>query len=268
MIYAIWDQPGFPIPNTQLTLKGYSRAACRTSFYIPELKLALDCSLPFNFTADNVFITHKHSDHMCEIHMYDLSNKSKGHIYVPNEIKGFIINFIQSANETASNIRGVNYNDKFDIKFGNNNYLINIFRCYHSTTCVGYGISQTRTKLLDEYKNLTKKEIIEIKKSGIVITKECEYNLFCYLGDTTIEVFNDISIFNFCTIIVECTFLYDEHLEMAKEKTHMHWSQLQPIILTHPNNFFILYHFSTRYSDKNILYFFENKITSNMKLWI
>lgn len=45
------------------TMVGYSRAADRTFFYIPELKLGLDAGGCRGRQPDYTFITHTHIDH-------------------------------------------------------------------------------------------------------------------------------------------------------------------------------------------------------------
>ena len=68
------------IPNTQLTLMGYSVAARNTAFYIPEMKIMLDCGIENEYIPDHIFITHCHADHSKNIplNIVQLSNiKSK-----------------------------------------------------------------------------------------------------------------------------------------------------------------------------------------------
>jgi putative mRNA 3-end processing factor len=51
------------LDKIKLTLTGYSRAAYRTGFYIPELGIMLDAG-PQNFNKpSHIFITHAHADH-------------------------------------------------------------------------------------------------------------------------------------------------------------------------------------------------------------
>lgn len=63
-------------------------------------------------------------------------------------------------------------------------------------------------------------------------------------------------IFKYPIIMVECTFILECDYLKAKEKKHMHWNDLEPIIRSHPNNNFILYHFSKKYTRESIDEFF------------
>lgn len=50
------------IPNTNLVLTGYSRAADSTYFYIPQLKISLDMGgTDKSYRSELFFITHSHS---------------------------------------------------------------------------------------------------------------------------------------------------------------------------------------------------------------
>ena len=81
------------------------------------------------------------------------------------------------------------------------------------------------------------------------------------------EIVENQDIFKYKVIMIECNFILDEHLDKAKETQHIHWSQLKPIIESHPNNKFILYHFSLRYKPSIIEDFFKDK-PSNCYPWI
>lgn len=45
-VYNVWNKcPAIKVPNTSFTIKGWSVAAHRTNFYIPELKIMLDAGI-------------------------------------------------------------------------------------------------------------------------------------------------------------------------------------------------------------------------------
>ena len=106
-----------------------------------------------------------------------------------------------------------------------------------------------------------------MKLSGIEITNTIEVPQFCYMGDTDERIFTNPIIQKYPTIIVECTFLYDEHLKNAQKDKHMHWSKLKPFIEIYTDITFILIHFSSRYSDDEINDFFKDKKLENMLVW-
>ena len=81
-------------------------------------------------------------------------------------------------------------------------------------------------------------------------------------------MFFKMNIFGYKHIIVECTILNEEEKESAYSHGHIYWGDLKTIVKNHPDNQFILIHFSTRYSDDEIIEFFnkENLDTFFLKL--
>eukprot|EP01034_Spumella_vulgaris_P025751 gene25751-32240_t len=108
----------------------------------------------------------------------------------------------------------------------------------------------------------------ELKRSGVNINYEVEFPLFVYLGDTSHIVLQETAIEKYRTIMIECTFILDEDLEQATHTQHMHWSQLAPYVASHPDNTFIIYHFSQRYKATEILEFFDKLALNNVLPWV
>jgi ribonuclease Z len=68
------------------------------------------------------------------------------------------------------------------------------------------------------------------------------------LCDTTTSIYEEHKqIFDYKWIICECTFLDADTYDLAKKSKHTHWFDLRDIIVAHPENMFILIHFSMRY---------------------
>jgi len=283
----IWKKiPSIKIPFTSLSLTGYSRAARNTAFYIPEMKVMLDCGIENEYIPDHIFITHCHADHSKNIPMniVQLSNtkskeKKKVNYYVPNAMtdltKDFIHSFyVMSKNNlkhkahSKYNLIGVNDNSRIEILIRNKKFIIEIIKCDHTVPCVGYGFIELRTKLKEEYLNLSKEEIINIKKSGKEIQNIVEFPLFCYLGDSTEKVFSNDLLKKYPVIMTECTFLYPDQKENARHKKHIHIDNLDPILNNFSEKTFILYHFSNRYEREEIINFFKQRNYKNIIIWI
>ena len=66
----------------------------------------------------------------------------------------------------------------------------------------------------------------------------------------------------------ECTYLQDNELELAEKNGHTHYQQLKPLIEANKNTTIVLTHFSARYSDKDILSFFDKENQSNVIVWV
>lgn len=280
-----WEKiPPMKIPSTYLTLLGYSVAALRTSFYIPELNILLDCGIENGYLPDHVFITHSHADHSYYLPMVfvELGNfkskvQKKINIYLPKNIINNAKNFISSAYIfSKNNPHHKNIHSKYSLKpvtFGNTMRIeikkvlwdIEIIRCDHTVPCAGYGFNQLRKKLKEEYVGMTGKQLDELRKQGIEISKEIIVPMFCYLGDSTINVFNNFNPEKYPTIITECTYLYDDDIDLVKSNKHTHWNDLKVIIDKYKKSTFILYHFSQRYKPSDIHTFFDDLEKKAMK---
>jgi ribonuclease Z len=283
----------YKIPGTQLTIKGHSIAALKTGFYIPELKMMLDCGVPSNFIPNYIFITHGHADHSLNLPMsfVELNNKNneydkKVQIYLPTEITKMAYNSIHhfyifstsNPNHTRIHskykLNGVSDGDRLELEIKKKKIVVDIIKCDHTVPTVGYCFSEIRKKLKDEFIGLPGREIGEIRKSGIEINRSIEYPLFCYICDTTTKVLETYAgiIQKHKNIFIECSYLYDEHEKLVDENKHVHWKRLMPYVKKYSDKLFILFHFSKRYTNDQIRKFFNNEFKKqsidNVKLWI
>ncbi len=282
-----WKQT-YVIPNINWTLSGYSRAAYRTGFYIKEIDLMLDAG-PQNFNLpSHILIGHTHIDHIASLPLTMINDTNNTHIfniYSPSESELFIKNFIESSflvnncntfeNEFIKkmyNYYPVIPNNNYTFIVKGNELNIQVLKTDHTIPSVGYGITLIKNKLKPEYLSITNKKIFgELKNSGIEITNKIEYKSLAYLCDTSINALTlNKNIFDYSTIIIECTFLLMEHKEKANKTKHINWFDLKPYIQNNPNNHFILIHFSLQYKDQEIKSFFDKELEniSNVKIWI
>ena len=286
--------PPITIPSTQYSLKGYSLAALRTNFYIKELGIMLDAGLSSpTVTINHLLVTHPHSDHVANLpfHIYSYKAPDKIQIYVPKGIEKHVKEFIESAYLLSShtfpeeeNIKReelylYNYYDliavepeqEIPILIKKNKFNLEIFKCFHQVPCVGYGISETRKKLKEEYAGLKGSEIGELRKKGVEINVEVKVKFLCYLGDTSKEIFQGEQwerIVQYKNIIIECSFIRDSEIEQADKTFHIHWNHIEPIIDKYLNNTFMLIHFSQRYDNSELVEFFKQKAKPNVIPWI
>lgn len=272
-----------PLPNTSYTLTGHSIASRNTCFYIPETKIMLDCGLDTEYIPEHVYISHCHSDHakslpLSLVQLGLIKSSKKVNIYVVDRMKEYVRNYIDafyamSKNNpkhnahTKYNLIGVHEDTRIEVKIRNIKYIVEVIKCYHTVPCVGYGFIEVRKRLKEEYKGKSQEELTILRKSGTDIQEEVEVPEFCYLGDTTEQVFENPVLKKYKTIMVECTFLTDDMLEKAKHKKHMHIRNLEPIFEMNPETTFILYHFSNRYEKTEIHNFFKDKGYRNVVIW-
>ncbi|HON45255.1 MAG TPA: MBL fold metallo-hydrolase, partial [Planctomycetota bacterium] len=137
---------------------------------------------------------------------------------------------------------------------------IQAFKVQHKepTLTLGYKIEETRTKLKDEYKNLSTKELLqEIQKYGKShISRSYLHPLLCYSGDTMAlpeEIMQDAEV-----VLHDCTFLNSEDRD---ENTHATIDEVFANVQKSNIKLLGLFHFSTRYKYQEIV----NSIQEHIK---
>eukprot|EP01130_Rhizamoeba_saxonica_P004135 TRINITY_DN1704_c0_g1_i2.p1 TRINITY_DN1704_c0_g1~~TRINITY_DN1704_c0_g1_i2.p1 ORF type:complete len:290 (-),score=51.49 TRINITY_DN1704_c0_g1_i2:407-1276(-) len=262
------------LAQLNLTLAGYSRAASATYFYVPELKIQLDMGgYSKSYKATKFFVTHSHLDHA--MYMPDVQpafvpeGTVPNQVFVPNNMTDYVISYLHSAQELNNNMNIAPSDEKTydlvpvaegDTHQLNKNYHVEVFAVCHTVPAVGYGFYELRNKLKPEYQGLPGREIGQLRKQGVAINTLLKVHKFVFLGDTTIQVFEQSpAILEYPVIIIECTFLDPDHEAMAKGAGHVHWQHLEPYVVDHPDTTFILIHFSLRYKNKEIVEFFIDK---------
>lgn len=259
-LYEIWEYE-MKLPNTPLTLRGHSRGSERTGFYIPQLKLFLDAGIQSYFNPTTILITHCHTDHSFALPMLltGLTCPQPPTVCVPAEDLARFENFNNSYFRLArcsddvktEPLVGVTPASVVDL---GKNHWAEVFRLAHSVPTCGYGIYEKRQRLREQYKGLTGKEIAGLRKSGTSVSEDFVVYHLAFLCDTTTECFtiNPRILSNYPIIMVECTFIDKDTVDLAKESRHTHWDDLRPIVVAHPKTLFILIHFSMRYQNVTI----------------
>lgn len=279
----------YTIKNSpQWQVSGYSRSAFRTGFYVNGLNIMLDAGPQCFKKPDHIFITHSHCDHIANLPFTLIGEEDGNHkynLYGPKKAETKIKKYISSmfeANSLSDNIPvddwftyyGLEKKDKKISVVANKNLLdVEIIKCYHRIPTISYGFGLKKKKLNPKYIGLKGKEIVELKKKGVDISIEVVKKIFCFICDTSIKVFDENPfIFNYSTIFIECTFIKEGEEELATKKNHIHWNQLKPYVLSHPDITFMLFHFSLKYKDEEIKEImevkFEKEGINNVELWL
>lgn len=201
----------FTLPGTSYTLKGFSIAALRTNFFIPELKIMLDAGLSANLAAETILVTHGHSDHVANLpyHLY-MANDKKINIFLPAESYQRIDRYIRSALSMSRNCddTDADFQDHLQhlyelfpsfhgtkteifVNGQSRTMLLEIIGCDHNVPSIGFGLIEKRKKLKPEFASLSGKELGQLKKSGVDINYEMEFPFLVYLGDTSSKAQRD-----------------------------------------------------------------------------
>eukprot|EP00668_Euglena_longa_P012051 GGOE01014476.1.p1 GENE.GGOE01014476.1~~GGOE01014476.1.p1 ORF type:complete len:481 (+),score=66.29 GGOE01014476.1:48-1490(+) len=150
-----------------------------------------------------------------------------------------------------------------------------VLKCDHTVPACGYVLLEQRRRLKPEYaretKQLTEANVVAAKKRGETVDAIVHLPLLAYLLDTTTEVLEHSQeqsdlIFSCPFIIIECSYLELDMEEEARVRRHTIWPDLVPFVRhsiteavakgTNPPTW-ILVHFSLRYTELEIVTFFE-----------
>ena len=271
-----------------LQVSGYSRAAHRTGIEIKGLDILLDAGLDVQKSFANIFITHQHLDHCIYLPQYtmNIDNKPEGITVVStNNILGKIKPYVCEALRMSKNMgpdiayddilknamtkfTPITLDDVYTFNNGREQWLVKPIKCFHGIDSIGFGFSVKKNKLKEEYLQLSGKEIKKLKDLQVEITQEIISPIFLFLGDTNKKILENKEIYEYKTIIVECTYIYDDELELAKINKHMHWVEIKEYIKKHNLIQFILIHFSMKYKKEEIIKFFKEQNVTNIDILI
>lgn len=265
------------------TVEGYSRAAHRTGILVRGLDIILDAGLDVQKAFSHVFISHQHYDHVIYLPQYTFNVEDGQTINVvsTNEILSNVKPWLSSAIRMTKDIKPtvttdsilsiastkfipLEFDNFYEFKNGSEEWRAELFQCSHSVDSVGFGFQVKKNKLKQEYMTLTQKEIKKVKSEGIEITCPVFEKIFLFLGDTDKRIIQNEKIFEYPTIIMECTYIYDDEKNLAKKNKHIHWDDIEDIISSKPTVQFILIHFSMKYSTTEIKDFFDKKKLKNL----
>ena len=265
------------IPGTKWFIQGYSQSANATGFAIFSLGLMFDAGMATQKKMQKILLTHSHADHTFNIPKVAMNrhkDKNSTTVYCPKSMEAPLKLFCRASqslndcvdllSEDQINTVGVEPGDIITHK----NLQIDVIKCYHTVECVGYQISEIKSKLKKEYQGLTTAEIRDLRLSGEKITEKVSQIKFTFLGDTTVEIFKNQNLFLSPVIFVECTVLtQDVSLAQATERGHIHWLQLLPYIAKNPQTMFVIIHLSSRYTEKFAFDVINSHNLPNVHLW-
>jgi len=254
---------------------GFSRGGLRTGFILKPHNIFLDAGVPSFLKPKLVLITHSHQDHIDQLYNHLLDTDEKPIVVANINLINFLQEYLNSCKSinAMKKLKFTNWNPRPIVKeivlnICNTNYHIKAYNLDHEVETFGYGISESRSKLKEEYIELNQIEINKLKKNNIEITEKKLYPIIFFCGDMNYTSLDTLPFDEYPVFIIECTFLDLEHVKDAREKQHLHITDLIPHISKYQNTKFILIHFSCRYN-KSVIKSYETLFDfKNVIFWI
>eukprot|EP01089_Gocevia_fonbrunei_P005427 TRINITY_DN1582_c0_g1_i1.p1 TRINITY_DN1582_c0_g1~~TRINITY_DN1582_c0_g1_i1.p1 ORF type:complete len:303 (-),score=43.48 TRINITY_DN1582_c0_g1_i1:11-919(-) len=287
--HFIEDCPSWKIPGTDWVIQGHSVAGERTGFAIPSLRLFFDAGCNTYKNCEIILLTHSHSDHSFNVPCIAMGQgdmETRPTIYAPKDMIE-PLKLLCRASQALNDCRSLTESDvvntipaqpgdvfQLPLKTCKTKLIVEIIECCHTVPSIGFLIKSEKSKLKNEYKNLPGKEIAKLKQTGVDVTETSLVNNFMFLGDTTAEIFekNPNLVAEVPVIFIECTLLDAGDENKATDRGHVHWSHLKPYVVANPKTVFVLMHWSRRYSDSDVIKFFEEQKSQldamNVLLWL
>jgi ribonuclease Z len=246
-----------------IRLLGSSLAGEESFVVAPELNLAFDVGRAQRelLTVDHIFLTHGHMDHAAGIAYYFsqrmfIDNKP-GHLYAPGALLEPIRRLLRvwadiDGHEPPANLHAVEPGVDVPLR---RDLVVRPFEVNHpcrrrdreTVQALGFTAIEVRQKLIDEYRNLTGPQLVELKRQGVQITRRVEIPLVTYCGDTAVGDFFDLDfVRNSKILLLECTFVEPDHRERARAGRHIYVGDLPTILPRLNNEKIVLIHLSRR----------------------
>ena len=256
-----------------IRLTGFSRSAYRTGFIIHPYNIYLDAGLHPTVKSNLILVSHTHYDHIASLYPILLESKTKD-VMIPSSSKDNISEMLNIMSKLNCGKTIFNWNPimthNFDTKIIGKNIYIEIYKLDHRIDTNGYGIYEKQNKLKDEFKQLSSSEISILKKNKTEICERIFVPIIMFINDTGNKVLSKLPFCVFKLVIIECTFIEDNHYQESLKRKHLHWNDLKHYIKINNNTTFILTHFSSRYKNEYLIdkEFNLQKEYPNIKFWI
>jgi ribonuclease Z len=249
--------------HSDIHLVGSSLAGEETYIIAPELNLAFDVGRAQRelLGIDHVFLTHGHMDHAAGIAYYFSQrmfiDNPPGHLYAPAPLIDPIQRLLRlwaeiDGHEPPANLHAVQPGVDVPLR---RDLIVRPFEVNHpcrrrdrqTIAALGFTAIEVRQKLIEEYKDLSGPQLVELKKQGVAITRRLEIPLITYCGDTAAGDFLDLDfVAHSKVLLLECTFVEPEHRDRARAGNHVYVSDLREIVPRLHNEKIVLIHLSRR----------------------
>jgi ribonuclease Z len=270
------------LTHENLTIEGYSRAAVQSYWRIPELKIGFDLGAqPWSFMGtDTWFVSHTHLDHIAALPVYvarrRMMKMEPPVIYLPEHAVEPVEQLLKAVSRLdrgrlPCKLVPTKPGDEIQVS---RELLVTVSATTHTVPSLGYIVWERRKKLKAEYQGLAGEEIRDLRLAGNEVSEEIRRPLLAYLGDSSpAGLDNCPEMYEAEIFIGELTFVAPDHRkENIHKYGHFHLDDIVERRDRFKNKLVILGHFSTRYHDRQIRRFVEDRLPGmldgRLHLWL
>lgn len=244
-----------------IEIEGVSIAGHESFYKLPGFRTLLE----FGRAPDDVVgyptvcVSHGHLDHMAGLAHYASRRRLAGlpaaRVFVPAEAVPHVAQWVDAC-EKLENVRYLievvpaSPGDRIPLR---NDLELTVLPGRHRVPTVGYLFSEVRHKLLAELEGKPGEEIARLRRDGVPVTRREEIPLLAYTGDCGEAIFDAVpQLFAARVLLIECSFLFPQDRERAREYGHIHLDHLLSRAEAFRNEAVVLTHFSQRYRPEEI----------------
>jgi ribonuclease Z len=125
---------------------------------------------------------------------------------------------------------------------------VEAFATDHVVPTLGFHLWRRRRRLAAGFVGLPPAELIDLRERGVETSEVVEDLSLCYCGDTGAGVFDrEPRLFAARVLMLECTFLGEEHREQGERFKHLHLGDIERRAAEFRNEALVLHHLSRRF---------------------
>ncbi|NLX12078.1 MAG: hypothetical protein GXY44_00280 [Phycisphaerales bacterium] len=239
----------------EVRIQGFSLAGEETVIVLPDLNVAFDIGRAPREAVhvDHICLSHGHMDHSAGIAYYfsqrNFQGINNGCALVHHKLVRPLEDLMQVWGRIEGHVSpfrfiGVDEGEDFTVHRG---LVIRPFRVRHPGPTLGFSIIEVRKKLKPEYADLSGQQIVELKKQNIPVENRLEIPRVAYCADSALGNYLEHDfVRNAEVLLVECTFIDEDHLERARKGQHTHLRDFPELMgrVRSPN--VVLFHLTRR----------------------